>query len=201
MAERSLRLMPILMLSLAWLTGCQAPQPTQPVRFEPTPLPEYQFRLVSPRAADNLRHRDPTLSARFGFASAHGQRYNGVNLQLQNNTPGILKVDWNKAKIIGIDGSPSPVTFTNAFVTKKSFFEEPMIPDLNLQPGESVTVTMYPVKNFRPAPSGNLIPASMLPRPSALNRDIMELGVFLTLKTEARQRYYTFRFEVHSGRG
>lgn len=191
----------IIMFSLGWLAGCEAPQKSNPVRFEPSPLPEYQFRLVSPRPSDNLRHRDPTVSARFGFTSAHGQRYNGVNLQLQNNTPGVLQVDWSKAKIIGIDGSPSPVTFTNAFVTKQSFFEEPVIPVGSLQPGESVTVTMYPVKNFRPAPSGNLIPASMLPKPTIFNQDTLQLGVFLTFKTEARQRYYTFQFEVENVRG
>lgn len=196
-----IRSLTVLMLSLACLAGCETSSVQTTSRAKPVPLPEYQFRLISPRPSDSLRHQDVTVSARFGFASAHGQRYNGVNVQLRNNTPGVLEIDWNKAKIIGIDGSSSPVTFTNAFVTKESFFEEPPIPKLRLQPGEMTTVTMYPVKNFRPTPSGSLIPASMLPRPSTYSQAPLSIGIFLTFETEARQRYYTFQFEVENARG
>ncbi len=182
------------------VAACQAPRSEPPPRATVAQKSPYSFRLIRPQESPNLRYEDMTISALFAFASAHGQAFNGINLSLRNNSPERIVIDWSKTKIIGLDGMSSEVTFTNAFVSQASFKEDLASGLQPVAPGESVNVTVYPVRNFRQTPSGHYIPAGMLPHQADFTLEGLKVGLFLTFDTAGRKRYYTFQFQVEDER-
>lgn len=198
----SLKIPAILVAGLGiFLAACQAPRPeTPPPRAMVAQQSPYSFRLVRPQESPNLRYEDMTISALFAFASAHGQAFNGINLSLRNNSPERIVIDWSKAKIIGLDGKSSEVTFTNAFVSETSFREDLARDQQVVAPGGTVNVTVYPVRNFRQTPSGHYIPAGMLPHHAEVTLEGLKVGLFMTFDAAGRKRYYTFQFQVEDAR-
>ncbi len=184
------------------LAGCAYP-PARPSYVEDTvaaDLSPYRLRLVAPVESETLRYEDMFVRVLFGFPSAHGERYNGINLSIQNKTGSDFELLWDRFKFIGFNGFTSKVAFNNFAISEEALIEDVASEPQTIRPGDTLEVTVYPIRSFEPDDNGQFRSRSFLPRIGETSVDGERIGLFITLQGRKLTKYYTFHFKIEDTR-
>ncbi len=190
------------LIATALLAGCAVDPP--PISGSdsniPTQLSPYRLRMVEPVINDALRYEDMFVRVVFGFPRAHGERYNGINLSIQNKTGDDFELLWDRFKFIGYNGFTSKVAFNNHAISEESLLEDIAEEAQRIRAGDTLEATIYPIRSFEQDDNGQFRSRSFLPGISETSVDGERIGVFITLRSKKITKYYTFTFKIEDTR-
>ncbi len=191
-----------LLLAGVLLAGCayQPPAPSYRQASAAADLSPYRLRLVAPTENETLRHEDMFVRVLFGFPRAHGEGYNGINLSIQNKTGSDFTLLWDRFKFIGYNGFTSKVAFNNFAISEEALLEDVASEPETIGAGDTLEVTVYPIRSFSPDSNGQFRSSSFLPGIGEASVDGERIGLFITLQSAQLTKYYTFHFKIEDTR-
>jgi hypothetical protein len=148
----------------------------------------YNFSLVKPVAANDISFSDKYISVAWDISE------NQVGFTLTNKTNEPIKINWDQASFVDINGSSKQVIHSGVRYINR---DSPQVPTI-IPPTAKLNEIIVPKTNIYYGYSNWKVEPIFPEGPLAKSYANKEFSVFLPLEIEGKSKYYSFTFRINN---